>query len=268
MAHPGNYSLNDSAHYESSSSHSPSDLDDLFGDNLYLDSSNSNSTMFPSAFSSPAVPTMYEPYQMHSPAGSPHVGTVSPQDLLVSAPNSSAFTNLTSPSMYNESPEFEQYETSPMFATRDTDLEIGGDEPWFSLFPDANRGIDESKVGNSAEDSPTGDSPLEPSEELEVQEHLRKGRSQSKSSPNNKHSSVAGVNSRKRDKPLPPIVVEDPNDTIAMKRARNTLAARKSRQKKMEKVEELEGRIAELEQERDHWKDMALGLGRPGGRRS
>jgi len=181
----------------------------------------------------------------------------------MSAPNSSALTNLTSPSMslYNDSPDFDNYETSPMFANHDIELDIGGDDPWFPLFPDANRGIDESKTGNSASDSPAGDSPLEPSEELEVQEHLRKGRSQSKSSPPNKHSSVSGVNSRKRDKPLPPIVVEDPNDTIAMKRARNTLAARKSRQKKMEKVEELEGRIAELEQERDHWKDLALGRG-------
>jgi len=171
---------------------------------------------------------------------------------------------LTSPSMslYHDSPDFDNYETSPMFANHDLELDIGGDDAWFPLFPDANHGVDETKVVDSANDSPSGDSPLEPAEEIEVQERLRKGRSASKSSPTNKHSSVSGVSSRKRDKPLPPIVVEDPNDTIAMKRARNTLAARKSRQKKMEKVEELQGRIAELEQERDHWKRLALG--RPG----
>ena len=64
--------------------------------------------------------------------------------------------------------------------------------------------------------------------------------------------------SRKRDKPLPPIIVEDPNDTVAMKRARNTLAARKSRERKAQRFEELEERIAKLEAERDHWKTIAL----------
>ena len=59
------------------------------------------------------------------------------------------------------------------------------------------------------------------------------------------------------NKPLPPIVVDDPNDVAAMKRARNTLAARKSRERKAQRLEELEERIAELEQERDHWRDRA-----------
>jgi len=52
--------------------------------------------------------------------------------------------------------------------------------------------------------------------------------------------------------------VEDPSDTIAMKRARNTLAARKSRERKAIRFEELEERIAKLEAERDHWKEIAL----------
>jgi hypothetical protein len=73
-----------------------------------------------------------------------------------------------------------------------------------------------------------------------------------------RHSSVSGVNSRRRDKPLPPIIVEDANDTVAMKRARNTLAARKSRERKAQRFEELEDRIAKLEAERDHWKRIAL----------
>jgi len=76
--------------------------------------------------------------------------------------------------------------------------------------------------------------------------------------PSGTHSSVSGVNSRKRDKPLPPIIVEDPNDTVAMKRARNTLAARKSRQRKMQRFDELEDKISKLEAERDHWKAIAL----------
>jgi len=73
-------------------------------------------------------------------------------------------------------------------------------------------------------------------------------------------SSLSGVTSRKREKipPLPPIIVDDPNDTIEMKRARNTLAARKSRQRKMQRFEEMEDEIARLTAERDHWKSLTL----------
>ncbi|KAF5100325.1 hypothetical protein D0Z00_001293 [Geotrichum galactomycetum] len=46
---------------------------------------------------------------------------------------------------------------------------------------------------------------------------------------------------------LPPIVVKDPSDPKALRRARNTAAARRSRCKKREKMSELEARVAELE---------------------
>ena len=75
-------------------------------------------------------------------------------------------------------------------------------------------------------------------------------------------ASESGINSLKpgkpRLKPLPPIIVEDLNDTVAMKRARNTLAARKSHQRKIQRFEELEDKIAKHEAERDHWKNIAL----------
>lgn len=48
-------------------------------------------------------------------------------------------------------------------------------------------------------------------------------------------------------KELPPIVVRDPSDPKAVRRARNTAAARRSRDKKREHLQELEDRIAELE---------------------
>src|SRR5690606_4309856 len=70
-------------------------------------------------------------------------------------------------------------------------------------------------------------------------------------------SSGSGVGSRRRDKPLPPIIVEDPTDVVAMKRARNTLAARKSRERKAQRLDELEERIVVLERERDYWKRLA-----------
>lgn len=64
------------------------------------------------------------------------------------------------------------------------------------------------------------------------------------------------VPSRRRNRPLP-LIVADP-EVIVMKRARNTLAARKSRERKFQRLEELEERIAKLEQERDKWKNVAM----------
>ncbi|KAI1333850.1 hypothetical protein F5Y15DRAFT_430318 [Xylariaceae sp. FL0016] len=206
-------------------------------------------------FSSPAIPGCD---LNASSASSSNLGTISPQELLVrepfaSAPNSTAFTNLTTPSTFGESPDFDQYETSPSFGNGEYD----NSDNWFSLFPDSN-----VTEGLPAVDK----SPALQSEELEVVETTSQPRRKSGTSPpasgHGRHSSVSGVNSRRRDKPLPPIIVDDPRDTIAMKRARNTLAARKSRERKAQRLEDLEEKIAKLEQERDHWKRIALS--RPG----
>ncbi|KAI0811765.1 hypothetical protein GGR55DRAFT_694806 [Xylaria sp. FL0064] len=210
------------------------------------------------AFSSPAINGC--DLDVSSASGSTHLGTVSPGELLLreqfSAPNSTSFTNLTTPSNFGESPEFDHFEVSPNFG----DFDAGSTENWFPLFP-------ESTTTNQAT-APTK-SPLEVPAELEITETDSLPRRKSSNSPpsstsqHGRHSSVSGVNSRRRDKPLPPIVVDDPNDTVAMKRARNTLAARKSRERKAAKLEELEDKIAKLEEERDHWKRIALS--RPSG---
>jgi hypothetical protein len=216
------------------------------------------SNAFGSAYSSPAVPYINDPtVNLSSSSSSTNMGTVSPRDLqrdpFASAPNSTAFTNLTSPSIYNDSPDFDPRFESPFIdGNGDLDQALQGD-PWYPLFPQ-----DES----SGAQAQTNQSPLLPEEELAVSEVLRSNtrrRSGTAGSPSSgSHAAVAGVNSRKRDKPLPPIIVDDPNDTVAMKRARNTLAARKSRQRKMQRFEELEDQIAKLEAERDHWKSLAL----------
>lgn len=216
------------------------------------------------AYSSPGVPG-YD-VNVSSASSVSNLGTVSPQDLLIrdsfaSAPNSSAITNLTSPSMYGESPEFhDNYEVSPNFGSNDFDSGSGGGDKWFSLFPEQNSTAESTAP---AVDPPAVDqSPLEPSEELELAKATSQSRRKSSNSPpsgnHGRHSSVGGVNPRRRDKPLPPIIIDDPNDTVAMKRARNTLAARKSRQRKAERFDELEEKIAGLEKERDYWKERAL----------
>jgi hypothetical protein len=69
--------------------------------------------------------------------------------------------NLTSPSMYNESPDYDPYETSPMF--HNTDLDPAISDPLLPLFPD----------DNAVEPSPVDQSPLQPSEELRNNQHRR-----------------------------------------------------------------------------------------------
>ncbi|GAB1315881.1 General control protein [Madurella fahalii] len=215
------------------------------------------------AYSSPALPTVFD-LGTSTSSSTTNMGTVSPQDLLVhepflSAPNSTALTALTSPSIYNESPDFgDGYDVSPNFGSGDFDGGVGGDS-WFPLFPPAEP---QSKLSQKPVNPDS--SPASTSDDLEVVEsgarrHRRK--SSGTSPPSGRHSSVAGVSSRRRDKPLPPIIVDDPTDVVAMKRARNTLAARKSRERKAQRLEELEEKIAKLTEERDHWKNKALAYG-------
>jgi general control protein GCN4 len=234
---------------------------ELFDDFTAFEGGAATHNSFHSAYSSPAVPTLYDIGVNASSSSSTNMGTVSPQDLVVrdpfaSAPNSTALTNLTSPSTYNESPEYvDGFDVSPFIGNGDLDHSLSGD-PWYPLFPP-----EEQTEAPAVESS----SPLLPEEELEVSEALRASASGTRrrsgtnsSPPTGSRASLSGVSARKRDKPLPPIIVEDPNDTVAMKRARNTLAARKSRQRKMQRFEELEDRIMKLEAERDHWKEIAL----------
>ncbi|KAK3384381.1 hypothetical protein B0T24DRAFT_689442 [Lasiosphaeria ovina] len=206
-------------------------------------------------YSSPAMPNLFD--MSGASSSSTNLGTVSPQDLLIqepfmSAPNSTALTALTSPSLYDESPDFGSgFDVSPNFAG--SDFDAGGNDVWFPLFPQSN----------TQQNANVEHSPAEKSDDLEVVEptsgHQR--RKSGTSPPSGRHSSVSGVGSRRRDKPLPPIIVEDPSDTIAMKRARNTLAARKSRERKAQKLEELEEQIEKLTAERDHWKNLAMERG-------
>ncbi|KAK1779652.1 hypothetical protein QBC45DRAFT_432306 [Copromyces sp. CBS 386.78] len=238
-------------------------------------------------FASPANQT----YDLSSsvPSSVSNMGTVSPQELLLhepylSAPSSTALTALTSPSIFDGSPDFDHFDISPSFGHSDLD----NPDSWFSLFPDAKPPPEaQAQTQTQAEQQtqPQPDliqsvqqtvqpsveqavhsveaSPATQSEDLEVSSpgsgHQR--RKSSASSPSGRHSSVAGVGSRRRDKPLPPIIVEDPSDVVAMKRARNTLAARKSRERKAQRLEELEAKIEELIAERDRWKNLALAHG-------
>lgn len=179
--------------------------------------------------------------------------TVSPKDIMVdsmSAPPSGAFTDLTTPGTSTfESPyTAHSTETSPLFM----DNLSPDDDPdkWPSLFGEIEEPEHHPPAPKPSHVAPTMS-----------RNDSSPGQSSSRSSHQGRHSFTAGVAPRRRDKPLPAITVEDPSDTVAVKRARNTLAARKSREKRMERTEALVSQVGDLEAEVEHWKSIALGLG-------
>lgn len=179
---------------------------------------------------------------------------VSPEQLFMdvnmSAPNSEALTCLTTPSSgFDASPAYSDWNTSPLFAANDDASN------WPSLFPEVTPAAPTAEVEQSPAIHP---------EELQPVKKPMSRKSSTGNSPTVRPSSVAGVNaSRRRSKPLPPIHVDDAGDEKSMKRARNTLAARKSRARRQNHIEELEQAVKELEarlekteQERDHYKQL------------
>jgi hypothetical protein len=194
--------------------------------------------------------------------------TVSPKDIfndpLSSAPPSTAFTNLTSPDV-GQSPYLnDSFDTSPMFHADPMDSSIATHN-WFSLFPEnetkpsppalpvapaLERSISTSSMARSTPSSAGSPAPV-----------ILDGSHRRKSSTTGSPATNAGVTKpRRRKAPLPPIAV-DPNDKIALKRARNTLAARDSRQRKFDHVQTLEKQVEELKAEREKWRSIALALG-------
>ena len=150
------------------------------------------------------------------------------------------------------------YEVSPLFPTDD----VAAPGHWPSLFPeepnvDADISVDDidAILGQTSEDHSTLDSSVSPSASPAI-------RSVGISANTARKGSVTGAGVRKRSNPLPPIVVEDPSDHVAVKRARNTLAARKSREKKVKKMEEMEAQIEDLKAQVEHWKRLCLARGR------
>ena len=194
----------------------------------------------------------------------PNGVTVSPKDVFNSdsVPPSTSFTNLTTPgSTLLETPD-EDYETSPLF-TDNFGIGNHAADNWFSLFPDDN-GANNTPAPMMARTTSASSG-----QQIVVHPGGEGNRKRSSTiamsppatfSPAVKHSNVAGVNARKRDKPLPPIVVDE-NDSVALKRARNTAAARKSRAKKVQERDDLENIIGDLQAQVAHWKSVALSLG-------
>ncbi|KAI9738632.1 MAG: hypothetical protein M1834_008137 [Cirrosporium novae-zelandiae] len=185
-------------------------------------------------------------------SGGHEPGTVSPQELTfdhTSAPPSTTLTNFSTPSVFDTPDQTSSYETSPLFGPENS----FGEESWPPLFPVQNdSSADDLKKLATISSMPK-------SSTAPVMMRKRSSPGQSPASTGGRHSSITGVNSRRRDKPLPPIRY-DKGDPVALKRARNTEAARKSRARKVEKFEEMSKKIEDLEAEVDHWKSLYLNI--------
>jgi Basic region leucine zipper len=169
--------------------------------------------------------------------------TVSPHELTLDPnPPSTALTHLSTPGM--------NYEHSP-FSPNDSTLQTpasGGpyllDEGldasgMYSLFPDDSP--DTYPMGLSTD---SFDTPM--SRTTSHEEGVT-----------GMHASINGVKSRSRSKPLPAIETKVEDDPATAKRKRNTLAARKSREKKQSILSSLEGERDDLQALVAQWKHKA-----------
>ena len=202
--------------------------------------------------------TQFESINHPAAAQASSVQTISPKDLMVdtiSAPPSGAFTDLTTPGTSTfESPYMaNSNETSPMFAE-----EAFSEDPdqWPSLFDPVDEPMPNGPLSHFTQSPTTTHAAPKMSRNASSP-----GQTSARSSTQGRHSFASGVAPRRRDKPLPAITIEDPNDTVAVKRARNTLAARKSREKRQERTEALLSQVNMLEEEVEKWKNIALSMG-------
>jgi Basic region leucine zipper len=187
-----------------------------------------------------------------------NTGTISPHELMrqdslvLSNPPSTAFPNLSTPdSGYLESPALASsgLNTSPMDdALLDGTLNFGDLDAMPPLFPQTSYDqfaqlpsdkLQASSSFTSVNSRPsTGSSPM-------VRQKSSPGRPPAVFHAR-KFSDTAGVNKPKSRKYLPEIQVDSEDDKETAKRKKNTAAARKSRQRKMEITEQMEAEIQRL----------------------
>ena len=182
--------------------------------------------------------------------------TVSPQDTMLdasSAPGSGFFSNLATPeSACLESPKVSYLNDSPFSRTMDIN------ENWSSLFPDAEETKPQITTVNPLQiSSPTQH--VAPA----MSRTSSSGQTSSRSSHQGGRPTTSSGVSKRRTQPLPDISLDHPDPVVA-KRQRNTLAARKSRQRRVEQIEGLEIEVSRLRTERDMWKTRAMELGHCG----
>lgn len=193
--------------------------------------------------------------------------TVSPHDIFMdhSAPNSNALTNLTTPSMYDGSPDdLDNFDASPLFV----DSNPTGRGQWTPLFEHESGSYAPAQMTESTEsldDQNSGIAPTSVCMDRTVSMSSMTSATKGSEQLDSRHrlSLTSGVTKNRRTgRALPPIEVEE-GDSRALKRAKNTMAARKSRQKKRDIEESLRSDLADMTAERDRWMHIAIQHGAP-----
>jgi hypothetical protein len=139
-----------------------------------------------------------------------------------------------------------------------------------SLFQEATLG--QAQISNGQLDQPFNSQPMTPTPSPAPPAFPHLSPSTRKTTirrpQSQRHALIAGVQARRRARPLPEVTVLDPNNEKDVKRARNTESARRSREKKVKHLEEMAAMIEELEQknrdletERDYWRLEAQNIG-------
>lgn len=198
--------------------------------------------------------------------------TISPQDLALTHDdfshdliNSQSFDSLNTPSLYDDtSPFLDSIDTSPAFEN------FRPEHGFAPLFPQDEQTPEPPRKRKHGEPdvASSTDSFIKPN----APAISRNTSSRSLHTYNatdrelmRQRLSMAGEipkSTRRASRTLGPIEVES-GDENAAKRAKNTLAARKSRQKKKDEVAQLETKLLEMMTDRDHWKMMAISHGAP-----
>ena len=182
---------------------------------------------------------------VNSPTTNDDLQTVSPQDIVMdinlSAPPSAAMTNLSTPQTLTWDSPYDNMlhsnNTSPNFLDEELDIESS---EWPSLFPNESQ--------RDIKPSIEAASPI-------ISTSPSTSMARTHSSPGGRFSSTVGIKKpRSRTKPLPEINPDAVADPQEKKRARNTLAARKSREKRNRAQEDAEEQITKLKHELDHTK--------------
>jgi len=191
-------------------------------------------------------------------------GTVSPQDLFLDQelppPDSNALTNLTTPSLYDFTPDMtDSYDVSPAFGTKDLSM-----DNWPPLFSDYDDAFGTAQLDDSEPPSLTSSTTSLANHKLDLARTPSNISNIGDDILRHRLSLTAGITkpSRRSLKNLSPIEVNDGDET-AVKRARNTMAARKSRQKKRDVEDGLRLALEAMTAERDHWRMVAVKYGAP-----
>lgn len=172
--------------------------------------------------------------------------TISPSEMHISCPPSEAWTYQSTPQTdLMSSPACFSNDPSPAWAYTDSptvndNMDFDSTEIGLQMFPDLPLHNENKQEVIASE--PVARKSIAMS---------RKGSSPGKTSPT---SHPVGITKKKKSRgPLPDIKV-DPNDPVAVKRARNTAAARTSRERKAQRVDY-------LEKELELWKNRAIAAG-------